>query len=74
VQTQIPPALGRRRHPLKLNQPAYVVNQVHEPDLGPGPHNAGGADNTHRRMLMAKDMFDAGAHRGARRVAGLLAR
>jgi putative tryptophan/tyrosine transport system substrate-binding protein len=68
-------ATGRRRHPLELNQPAYVVDQVHEPDLGPGPHNADGADNraAHRRMLMAKHMLDAGAYSGARRVAGLLA-
>jgi hypothetical protein len=48
---------------------------VEEPDLGPGPHNADGADNraAHRRMLMAKHLLDAGGHSGARRVASLLA-
>src|ERR1019366_7913793 len=77
--TQTPPANSyscrRCRHPLKLHQPAHVVDQVHHADLHRGARDADGPHElaAHRVFLMAEHMLDTGASPWACRVGRRLA-
>ena len=55
---------GRGRDPLQLHQSVYVVAEVHHADLELRPRHADRAHNlaTHRVLLMAEHVLDAGAH------------
>jgi hypothetical protein len=68
TQHRLPDAtnsVGRGLDPLQLHQSVYVVAQVHHADRA---HDLA----THRVLLVAEHVLDAGAHFRARRVGGHL--
>ena len=56
-----PPSRGS--DPLQDHQPAYIVSEVLQTDLGPRPYDADGAHDPAARcvLLRAEDVLDAGA-------------
>jgi hypothetical protein len=67
-----PPSRGS--DPLQNHQPAYVVGEVLQTDLGARPHDADGTHDpaTRRVFLRAEDVLDTGADLALAAVSFLL--
>ena len=67
-----PPSRGG--DPLEDHQPAYIVDEVLQTDLGARPHDADGAHDPAARsvFLCAEDVLDAGADLALAAVSFLL--